>query len=118
MFKGMSNLGDLSGLFKQAQEMQAKLKAAQEEVENLSVEGEAGGGLVRAMANGKGAITKLEIDASILREDSKEITEDLILAAIRDAQARASERAARHMSELTGGMELPEGVLDMFGGKS
>ncbi len=109
MFKGLGNLGDMAGLMKQAKEMQSKMEEAQAEINELQVEGEAAGGLVKAIVNGKGVLQSLDIDPTILREDSKEITEDLIVTAIANAQSRASDQAQKRMNELTEGMPLPEG---------
>lgn len=109
MFKGLGQLGDLAGLMKQAKEMQSKLEAAQAEIAEMTAEGEAAGGLVKATVTGKGKLVGLDIDPTILRADSKEISEDLIIQAINEAQNRASEKAQKRMAELTEGMPLPEG---------
>lgn len=114
MFKGLGQLGDLAGLMKQAKEMQEKMQSAQSEIEDMRVEGEAAGGLVKAVVTGKGKLETLDIDPTILREDSKEITEDLIIQAIADAQSKASEKAQARMSALTEGMPMPEGFQMPF----
>ncbi len=109
MFKGLGQLGDMASLMKQAKEMQEKVEAAQAEIAEMTAEGEAAGGLVKATVTGKGKVQALDIDPSILREDSKEIVEDLIVQSINDAQSKASEQAQKRMAELTEGMPLPEG---------
>ncbi len=114
MLKGLGQLGDLTKIMKQAQEMQEKLKEAQDEVAEMTAQGEAAGGLVKAVVTGKGVVQSLDIDASILREDSKEIVEDLIVQAISEAQAKASEQAQKRMSEITDGMPLPDGFQMPF----
>lgn len=114
MFKGLGQLGDMAGLMKQAKEMQDKMQAAQEDIAEMRVEGEAAGGLVKATVSGKGTLEALDIDPTILREDSKEITEDLIVQAIANAQERASNEAKKRMSEITEGMPLPEGFQMPF----
>ncbi len=107
MFKGLGGLGDMAGMMKKAQEMQGKVSALQEELHNITVTGESGAGLVRATATAKGELTGLDIDPSIFKPDEKEVAEDLILAAIKDAQARAQERSQQEMRKLTEEMGLP-----------
>lgn len=106
----MGGLGDMGRMMKAAQEMQEKMGRLQEDLATLVVEGEAGAGLVRATANAKGELQGLSIDPSIFRPEDKEIVEDLILAAIRDAQSRAAERAQEEMARLTEGLGLPPGM--------
>ncbi len=110
MLKGLGNLGDMAKLMKQAQEMQSKMAEAQASLETLTVEGQAGAGLVKATATAKGELTALSIDPSIFSPDDKEVAEDLILAAIKDAQSRASEAASAEMAKVTDGMDLPPGM--------
>lgn len=114
MLKGLGNLGDMSKLMKKAQEMQTKMAEAQEALGNITVEGEAGAGLVKATATAKGELTGLSIDPSIFNPDDKEVAEDLILAAIKDAQARAQEAAQAEMAKVTEGMGLPPGMTPPF----
>ena len=104
MFKGM---GDMAKMMKTAKDMQEKMSALQDEMSNITVIGESGAGLVKATATAKGELTALEIDPSIFHPDEKEVVEDLILAAIKDAQAKASERSQQEMSKLTEGLGLP-----------
>ena len=107
MLKGLGQLGDMAKVMKQAQEMQGKMAEMQETLATITVEGSSGAGLVRATATAKGELTGLDIDPSIFNGDDKEVVEDLILAAIKDAQAKASERAQAEMAKLTEGMGLP-----------
>ena len=107
MFKG---LGDMGKLMKQAQEMQSKMADAQARLEDMMVTGEAGAGMVTATANAKGTLTGLTIDPSLFNPDDKEVVEDLILAAIKDAQTKASDAAQAEMGKLTEGMQLPPGM--------
>ena len=107
MLKGLGGLGDMAKMMKQAQEMQAKMAQMQEDLANMTVTGESGAGLVKATATAKGELTGLEIDPSIFVPSEKEVAEDLILAAIKDAQARASDRAQQEMSALTESLGLP-----------
>ena len=93
MLKGLGGLGDMAGMMKKAQEMQAKVAEMQEDLARIVVIGESGAGLVRARCTAKGELTGLEIDPSIFVASEKEVVEDLILAAIKDAQSKAAERS-------------------------
>ncbi len=107
MFKGLGALGDMAGMMKKAQEMQTKMAEMQEDLAKLTVVGEAGAGLVKATATAKGELTALDIDSSIFSGDDKEVVEDLILAAIKDAQAKAAQKSQDEMKQLTDGLGLP-----------
>jgi nucleoid-associated protein EbfC len=107
MLKGLGALGDMAGMMKKAQEMQTKMAQMQEEMQNIMVQGESGAGLVKATCSAKGELKALDIDPSIFNSDDKEVVEDLILAAIKDAQGKGSERAQEEMAKLTEGMGLP-----------
>lgn len=107
MFKGLGAMGDMAKMMKAAQEMQGKMAQLQEDMHTLIVEGESGAGLVKATCTAKGELKSLDIDPSIFNGDDKEVVEDLILAAIKDAQTKATERAQKEMSKLTEGMGLP-----------
>ena len=110
MLKGLGGLGDMAKMMKQAQEMQGKMAQMQSDLENILVEGVSGAGLVKATATAKGELKGLDIDPSIFNGDDKEVVEDLILAAIKDAQCKATERAQAEMSKLTEGLGLPPGM--------
>ncbi|MCF6444305.1 YbaB/EbfC family nucleoid-associated protein [Nereida sp. MMG025] len=107
MLKGLGGLGDMAKMMKSAQEMQAKVTQLQEDLAAMTVTGESGAGLVKATATAKGELTALDIDPSIFNGDDKEVVEDLILAAIKDAQIKASEKSQSEMQKLTEGMGLP-----------
>ncbi|MBR9843673.1 MAG: YbaB/EbfC family nucleoid-associated protein [Rhodobacteraceae bacterium] len=107
MLKGLGQLGDMAKMMKQAQEMQAKVTELQQELETLTVTGESGAGLVKATATAKGELKGLDIDPSIFNGDDKEVVEDLILAAIKDAQSKAAEKSQSEMAKLTEGLGLP-----------
>jgi DNA-binding YbaB/EbfC family protein len=107
MLKGLGNLGDMAGMMKKAQEMQTKMAQMQDDLHNVMVTGESGAGLVKATASAKGELKALDIDPSIFNGDDKEVVEDLILAAIKDAQSKAAEKAQEEMSKLTDGLGLP-----------
>jgi len=110
MLKGLGGLGDMAKMMKAAQDMQGKMAEMQEGLERIVVIGESGAGLVKARATAKGELTGLEIDPSIFVASEKEVVEDLILAAIKDAQGKASERAQAEMAKLTEGLGLPAGM--------
>ena len=107
----MVNLGNM---MKQAQELQKKMADAQENLKSIEVEGNAGGGLVKVIISAKGDIKRISIDKSIMKEDEKEITEDLIVAAINDAKQKAEEVAKEEMKKVTGGISLPPGMKFPF----
>jgi nucleoid-associated protein EbfC len=110
MIKGLGQLGDMAKLMKQAQEMQSKLAEAQNRLDEVTVTGEAGAGLVTVTATAKGTVTALSIDPSLFNPEEREVVEDLIVAAIRDAQARAGAAAQQEMGRITEGLELPPGM--------
>jgi DNA-binding YbaB/EbfC family protein len=110
MLKGLGGLGDMAKMMKQAQEMQGKMAQMQEDLETIMVEGVSGAGLVKATATAKGELKGLDIDPSIFNGDDKEVVEDLILAAIKDAQGKATERAQEEMGKMTEGLGLPAGM--------
>ncbi len=110
MLKGLGGLGDMAKMMKQAQEMQGKMAQMQDDLDNILVTGESGAGLVKATATAKGELKGLDIDPSIFNGDDKEVVEDLILAAIKDAQSRASDRSQQEMSKMAEAMGLPPGM--------
>ena len=107
MLKGLGALGDMGKVMKAAQEAQQKIAQMQEELATITVTGESGAGLVKAVCTAKGELTGLDIDPSIFQPTEKEVVEDLILAAIKDAQSRAAERAQQEMRKVTESMGLP-----------
>jgi DNA-binding YbaB/EbfC family protein len=107
----MPNFDDI---MKMAQEAQAKLMRANEDLDKVEVEGRSGGGLVKVRASAKGRIIALDIDESLLVPSEKQMVEDLVAAAINDARAKADEAAQGAMSEVTGGLQLPPGFKMPF----
>ena len=101
---------DIMGMMKKAQEMQARLADAQEELSRLEIEGQSGGGMVRIVLTGKGEMKAVHLDASLMTPADKEMTEDLILAAYADARAKADRAATEKMQNLTAGLPLPPGM--------
>ena len=108
MFKGLGGMGDMAKMMKAATEMQGKMAQMQEDMHNIIVTGEAGAGLVKASCTAKGDLTGLDIDKSIFSGDDKEVVEDLILAAIKDAQIKAADKAQSEMGKITEAMGLPK----------
>jgi nucleoid-associated protein EbfC len=110
MLKGLGQLGDMGKLMRQAQEMQAKMAEAQGRLETIEVEGEAGAGLVKAVASAKGELRRLSIDPSLFKPEEREVVEDLIVAAVKEATARAQAKAQEELSKITEGLNLPPGM--------
>ena len=110
MLKGLGQLGDMAKIMKQAQEMQERMSDVQARLEEIEVTGEAGAGLVRVTANAKGTVKRLSVDPSLFVPEEREVVEDLIVAAIKDAQARAMEAAQAEMAKVTEGLALPPGM--------
>ena len=98
---------DLSGMMKQAQKLQAKMMAMQEEVGNRTVSAQAGGGMVEAVVNGRQELVSLRIDPEVVVAEDVEMLQDLILAALNEALNRSREMMAAEMGKLTGGMQIP-----------
>ncbi|QPC43848.1 YbaB/EbfC family nucleoid-associated protein [Kaustia mangrovi] len=101
---------DLGQMMKQMQEFQSRMQDMQAGLEELQIKGTAGGGMVTVTVNGKGAMMGVDIDASLLTGDEKEILEDLIVAAHGDARAKMEEAVAEEMKKITGGLPLPPGL--------
>ncbi len=110
MLKGLGNLGDMASMMAKAQEFQQKMQDAQAAIEAMEVEGGAGAGMVKAWVTGKGELKRLDVDPSIFKPEDKEVVEDLIVAAIKDAQARAQEAARAEMEKAAEGLPLPAGM--------
>ena len=110
MFKGLGQLGDMAKMMKAAKEMQTRMAELQENLTKITVQGEAGAGRVTATATAKGELTGLSIDPSILQASEKEVVEDLILAAIKDTQAKAKAREAQEQQALLRELGLPENM--------
>ena len=94
-------------ILQQAQEMQGRFQKIQDELQQLTVTGTAGGGLVSAEVSGTGQLRRIKLDASVINPADVEMLEDLIVVAVADAQKKAQEEAQAEMGKLTGGMNLP-----------
>jgi DNA-binding YbaB/EbfC family protein len=101
---------DLMKMMKQAQEIQGRMQQMQEDLANLLVEGQSGGGLVKVTLNGKMEARAVKIDPSLLKPEDAEMVEDLILAAFQDAKGKAELALQEKMREVTGGLPLPPGL--------
>ncbi len=99
--------GNIAQLMQQAQKVQENLKKAQEELADLEVKGQAGGGLVEVTMNGRHEVRRVAIDPEIA--DDREMIEDLVAAAVNDAVNRIQQATQEKMSGLAGGMPLPPG---------
>ncbi|WP_376690420.1 YbaB/EbfC family nucleoid-associated protein [Wenzhouxiangella sp. EGI_FJ10409] len=99
--------GNIAQMMQQAQKVQEDLKKAQEELAELEVIGEAGGGLVKVQMNGKHEVRRVSIDPEVA--DDREMIEDLVAAAINDAVKRVQEITRERMAGLTGGLPMPPG---------
>jgi DNA-binding YbaB/EbfC family protein len=102
----MKNLGQL---MKQAQEMQTKMGAFQEQLGAIEISGVSGGGLVTVTLNGKSEMRGIEIDPSLIKPDETEILEDLITAAHNDAKTKLEARIKDETAKMMGGLDLPPG---------
>ncbi len=102
--KGMPNMGNL---MKQAQQFQAKMAKLQEELGEKTIEASAGGGMVSVVANGRQEIISISIETEVIDPDDAEMLQDLILAAVNDALARAKNMMNEEMGKLTQGLNLP-----------
>ena len=101
--------GGLGGLMKQAQMMQENMQKAQEELANMEVTGQAGGGMVSVVMTGRHDVRRVSIDPSLLTED-KEMLEDLLAAAVNDAVRQVERQSQEKMASMTAGMGLPPGM--------
>jgi len=98
---------NMNQLMKQVQKMQAQMEKLQEELENETVEGSAGGGMVRAVVNGKRDLIEVKIDPEVVNPDETEMLEELIVAAVTQATEKAAQLQSESMAKLTGGLPLP-----------
>jgi DNA-binding YbaB/EbfC family protein len=103
-------MADFLGLMKQAAELKTKMEAMQAELEQVEVEGTAGGGMVTVRMSAKGELKGLRVDPSLMKPDEKEIVEDLVVAAHADARRKAEALVQERMKALTGGLPLPPGL--------
>ena len=103
-------MADFMGLMKQAAQLQSKMQALQAVLEQIEVEGTAGGGLVAVKLSAKGDLKGVRVDDSLLKPTEKEILEDLLVAAHADARRKAEAVLQEKMKAVTGGLPLPPGL--------
>lgn len=115
MLKGLGQLANLGNIMKQAQEMNSKMQALNEQLKTKRVTGSAGGGLVEVEINGLGEVLAVRLDQDLVAKGEREMLEDLLPTAFNSAKAKAGELHQQAMAEVTGGLDLP-GLGDMLGG--
>ena len=101
-------MNDFSNLISQAKKMQEKMNETQEALKAIEIEGVSGGGTIKLIMNGDGGLKKINIDEKLLKE-SKEIIEDLLVAAHNDAKTKLKKKTSEEISKVTGGVSLPPG---------
>ncbi len=100
-------MADLFKIMQQVQQMQGRLQQMQDELQQKTVSGTAGGGMVTVEADGRGHVRSIRIDPSAVTQSDLEMLEDLIVVAVNDARAKATDLAQVEMGKVTGGMDLP-----------
>ena len=111
MFDALKNLGNMGEMLKQARQMQEKMAAMQEELARKQVSADAGAGMVEATVNGKQELVKLHIDKQKIDVNDTEMLEDMIVSAVRAAQAKAQDMMKQEMQKAVGDLGLPPGLL-------
>jgi len=103
-------MADFLGMMKQAAQLQSKMKAMQDELDHVEVEGISGGGLIQVRMTAKMEVKAIKIDPSLLKAEEREILEDLVVTACNDARRKAEVAMQEKMQALTGGLGLPPGL--------
>ena len=103
-------MNNMSQIMKQAKAMQEKMAEMQKKIEETEIEGSSGGGAVKIVMNGKHEVKNLFIDPSIVNSEEKEVLEDLIIAALNDANKKIAENTNDQLGSISGGMGLPPGL--------
>ena len=103
-------MADFLGMMKQAAQLQSKMKAMQDELDHIEVEGMSGGGLISVRMTAKMEVKAIKIDPSLMKADEREILEDLLVTALGDARRKAEAAMQDKMQALTGGLGLPPGL--------
>jgi nucleoid-associated protein EbfC len=101
---------NINDMMKQVQAMQSRMTDMQAKIEQMTVSGQSGGGMVKVTLTGKGVMKSVAIDPALLKPEEREIVEDLIVAAHNDAKAKAEAMMAEEMKQVTGGLSLPPGM--------
>jgi DNA-binding YbaB/EbfC family protein len=103
-------MADFLGMMKQAAQLQSKMKAMQDELDHVEVEGVSGGGMVQVRMTAKMEVKAIRIDPSLMKAEDREILEDLVVTACNDARRKAEVAMQEKMQSLTGGLGLPPGL--------
>jgi nucleoid-associated protein EbfC len=115
MFDGLKNMAALPGLLAKAREMQGRMQAMQEELAKKQVTADAGGGMVQATVNGKMELVRLKIDKGRVDPNDTDLLEDLVVAAVNAAQAKAGDMVREETQKLAGDLGLPPGMMQGLG---
>ena len=99
--------GNMQGMMKKVQKMQKEMKKLQDDLKKRTVEATVGGGVLTLVMNGEKNVESVNIDPSIIDPEDSEMLEDLIVAAVNEANKKVDEMMAQEMSKITGGMHLP-----------
>ena len=105
----MPEMPDLNAILEMAQNAQAELQKAQDNLDKIEVEGQSGGGLVKVRASAKGRIISVALDDSLLQPSEKTMVEDLIVAALNDTRAKADQAANAEMQKMQSSLPMPPG---------
>jgi nucleoid-associated protein EbfC len=111
MFDALKNLGNMGEMLKQARQMQEKMAELQEQLARKQVVADAGAGMVEATVNGKQELVKLKIDKQKIDVNDTEMLEEMVVAAVSAAQAKAQDMMKEEMQKTMGGLGLPPGLL-------
>lgn len=111
MFDALKNLGNIGDLMKQAKQMQEQMRQMQDEMAKKQVTADAGAGMVQATVNGRLELVKLKIDKSKIDVNDTEMLEDVVIAAVAAAQAKAATMMKDEMQKIAGELGLPPGIL-------
>ncbi len=111
MFGGMGNMGNMAGMMKKVQKLQADMAKLQEELKKKTVDVSAGGGAVKIVTNGEKQVESLQLDPAAVDPEDVEMLQDLILTAVNEAVKKIDDMMASEMGKLTGGLNLPPGMM-------
>lgn len=107
MFKGLGDLGKMSGMVKQAMELKNNIDAFKEQLGDERIEGSSGGGMVNVVVSGKMELLDIKIDPEVIDKEDPEMLETLVRAAVNEAMGKTREIVKEKMSEMTGGLDIP-----------
>ncbi len=108
---GFGGLGDMAKLMKDMQKVQENMEAAQADLDNARLDATSGGGVVKAVVDGKGKLVSLEIKPEAVDPDDVEMLQDLLVTAIQEAEAKADDYQKERLQSVTGGLQLPPGLF-------